>query len=75
MPGLFLIHGNLAPRALMRFSIFYVLVEYLDHHVSWAYSFPIQILALTAGQFTMLPGGGGNTITSCFVICSSCDLI
>lgn len=45
---------------LMRYSILYVLVAGLDRHISWAYSFIIQMLALTAGQFTMLPGGSGG---------------
>jgi len=45
---------------LMRYSILYVLVEGLNRHISWAYSFLIQMLALTAGQFTMLPGGSGG---------------
>lgn len=45
---------------LMRYSILYVLIVGLDRHISWAYSFLIQMLALTAGQFTMLPGGSGG---------------
>lgn len=45
---------------LMRYSILYVLILGLDRHISWAYSFLIQMLALTAGQLTMLPGGSGG---------------
>ena len=45
---------------MMRYSILYVLIVGLDRHISWAYSFLIQMLALTAGQFTMLPGGSGG---------------
>ena len=45
---------------LMRYSILYVLIAGMDRHISWAYSFLIQMLALTAGQFTMLPGGSGG---------------
>lgn len=45
---------------LMRYSILYVLIVGLDRHISWAYSFLIQMLALTIGQFTMLPGGSGG---------------
>ncbi|BBP03368.1 hypothetical protein TPL01_26880 [Sulfuriferula plumbiphila] len=45
---------------LMRYSILYVLIVGLDRHISWAYSFLIQMLALTAGQFSMLPGGSGG---------------
>jgi uncharacterized protein (TIRG00374 family) len=45
---------------LMRYSILYVLIVGMGRHISWAYSFLIQMLALTAGQFTMLPGGSGG---------------
>ncbi|MHB1245778.1 MAG: lysylphosphatidylglycerol synthase transmembrane domain-containing protein [Sulfuriferula sp.] len=45
---------------LMRYSILYVLIAGMGRHISWAYSFLIQMLALTAGQFTMLPGGSGG---------------
>ena len=45
---------------MMRYSILYVLIVGLDRQISWAYSFLIQMLALTAGQFTMLPGGSGG---------------
>lgn len=45
---------------LMRYSILYVLIVGLDRQISWAYSFLIQMLALTAGQFTLLPGGSGG---------------
>ncbi|HUW27357.1 MAG TPA: lysylphosphatidylglycerol synthase transmembrane domain-containing protein [Sulfuriferula sp.] len=45
---------------LMRYSILYVLIAGLGRHISWAYSFLIQMLALTAGQFTLLPGGSGG---------------
>ena len=44
---------------LMRYSILYVLIVGLNRHVSWPYSFLIQMLALVAGQFTMMPGGSG----------------
>lgn len=57
---LFAIYALCLGHWLMRYSILYVLVEGLDRHISWAYSFLIQMLALTAGQFTMLPGGGGG---------------
>lgn len=45
---------------LMRYSILYVLIIGLDRQISWAYSFLIQMLAFTAGQFTILPGGSGG---------------
>lgn len=57
---LFAIYALCLGHWLMRYSILYVLVEGLGLHISWAYSFLIQMLALTAGQFTMLPGGGGG---------------
>jgi len=45
---------------VLRYSVLYVIIEGLDRHVNWAYTFLIQMLALTAGHFTMLPGGSGG---------------
>ena len=57
---LFAIYALCLGHWLMRYSILYVLIAGLDQHISWAYSFLVQMLALTAGQFTMLPGGSGG---------------
>ncbi len=57
---LFAIYALCLGHWLMRYSILYVLIAGLDQHISWAYSFLVQMLVLTAGQFTMLPGGSGG---------------
>lgn len=45
---------------VLRYSVLYVIIEGLDRHVYWPYIFLVQMLALTAGHFTMLPGGSGG---------------
>jgi uncharacterized protein (TIRG00374 family) len=45
---------------VLRYSVLYVIIAGMDRHVDLAYSFLIQMLALTAGHFTMLPGGSGG---------------
>lgn len=45
---------------LMRYSILYVLIVGLGRQISWAYSFLVQMLALSTGQLTLLPGGSGG---------------
>ena len=44
----------------MRYSVLAVLVAGLHYHISWAYSFLAQMLMLSVGQLTMLPGGSGG---------------
>jgi uncharacterized protein (TIRG00374 family) len=45
---------------LLRYSILYVLIRGLGESVPWAYTLLVQMLALTLGQFTLLPGGSGG---------------
>lgn len=45
---------------LLRYSILYVIVLALGAQVSWAYAFLTQMLALSAGQLSLLPGGSGG---------------
>ncbi|KPG75007.1 lysylphosphatidylglycerol synthase transmembrane domain-containing protein [Pseudomonas libanensis] len=44
---------------LLRYSVLYLALRGLGGDVQWAWSFLIQMLALTAGQFSLLPGGAG----------------
>ena len=45
---------------VLRYSVLYVIITGMDRHVDPAYSFLVQMLAQTAGHFTMLPGGSGG---------------
>lgn len=45
---------------MLRYSVLYVIIVGMDRDVYWAYTFLIQMLAFTAGHFTMLPGGSGG---------------
>lgn len=45
---------------VLRYSVLYVIIVGMDRDVYWAYTFLIQMLAFTAGHFTMLPGGSGG---------------
>ncbi|MEX5594110.1 lysylphosphatidylglycerol synthase transmembrane domain-containing protein [Pseudomonas orientalis] len=44
---------------LLRYSVLYLALRGLGGQVQWALSFLIQMLSLTAGQFSLLPGGAG----------------
>jgi uncharacterized protein (TIRG00374 family) len=43
----------------LRYSVLYLALRGLGANVQWAWSFLIQMLSLTAGQFSLLPGGAG----------------
>ena len=45
---------------VLRYSVLYVIIAGMDRNVYWAYTFFVQMLAFTAGLFTMLPGGSGG---------------
>ena len=45
---------------VLRYSVLYVIIVGMDRNVYWAYTFLVQMLAFTAGHFTMLPGGSGG---------------
>jgi len=45
---------------VLRYSVLYVIITGMDRRVDLAYSFLVQMLAQTAGHFTMLPGGSGG---------------
>ena len=43
----------------LRYSVLYLALRGLGADLQWAWSFLIQMLALSAGQFSLLPGGAG----------------
>ncbi len=49
---------------LLRYSILYLAVRALGGGISWSYAFLVQMLSLTAGQATLLPGGSGGAEAS-----------
>ena len=49
---------------LLRYSILYLAVRGLGGTLSWGYAFVVQMLSLTAGQATLLPGGSGGAEAS-----------
>lgn len=59
-PRLLGVYGLCVVHWLLRYSVLYVVVSGLGAHIGWAYSFLVQMLSLTVGQFTFLPGGTGG---------------
>lgn len=49
---------------LLRYSILYIAVRGVGGSIPWSYAFIVQMLSLTAGQATLLPGGSGGTEAS-----------
>ncbi|WP_145188115.1 lysylphosphatidylglycerol synthase transmembrane domain-containing protein [Pseudomonas sp. URMO17WK12:I11] len=43
----------------LRFSVLYLVLQGLGAQLSWIPSFLVQMLSLSAGQFSLLPGGAG----------------
>lgn len=43
----------------LRFSVLYLVIRGLGVELAWIPSFLVQMLALSAGQFSLLPGGAG----------------
>ena len=43
----------------VRYSVLYLALRGLGTDVEWAWTFLIQMLSLSAGQFSLLPGGAG----------------
>ncbi|KAB0487316.1 hypothetical protein SAMN04490202_3880 [Pseudomonas reinekei] len=44
---------------ILRYSVLYLALHGLGADLQWAWSFLIQMLSLSAGQFSLLPGGAG----------------
>jgi uncharacterized protein (TIRG00374 family) len=44
---------------ILRYSVLYLALRGLGADLQWAWSFLIQMLSLSAGQFSLLPGGAG----------------
>jgi uncharacterized protein (TIRG00374 family) len=49
---------------LLRYSVLYIAVKAVGGEISWSYAFVVQMLSLTAGQATLLPGGSGGAEAS-----------
>lgn len=49
---------------LLRYSILYLAVLGVGGSISWSYAFIVQMLSLSAGQATLLPGGSGGAEAS-----------
>jgi uncharacterized protein (TIRG00374 family) len=49
---------------LLRYSILYFAVRAAGSSIPWSYAFIVQMLSLTAGQATLLPGGSGGAEAS-----------
>ncbi|MGV8842283.1 MAG: lysylphosphatidylglycerol synthase transmembrane domain-containing protein [Pseudomonas sp.] len=45
---------------VLRYSVLYLALLGLDSALPWAWTFVLQMLALTAGQLSLLPGGAGG---------------
>ncbi|MCQ2028685.1 lysylphosphatidylglycerol synthase transmembrane domain-containing protein [Stutzerimonas zhaodongensis] len=45
---------------LLRYSVLYLTLQGLGSQLAWAWTFIVQLLALTAGQLSLLPGGAGS---------------
>ncbi|WP_313023897.1 lysylphosphatidylglycerol synthase transmembrane domain-containing protein [Pseudomonas lopnurensis] len=45
---------------LLRYSVLYLTLQGLGSEIAWAWTFLVQLLALTAGQLSLLPGGAGS---------------
>lgn len=46
---------------LIRYSVLYFAVGAVGGALTWSYTFLVQMVALSAGQLTLLPGGSGGT--------------
>lgn len=49
---------------LLRYSVLYLAVSAVGGEISWSYAFLVQMISLTAGQATLLPGGSGGAEAS-----------
>ena len=61
LPRLLIICLLCASHWLCRYSVLYLVALWLGGSLGWWFAFVIQMLALTLGQLTLLPGGSGGT--------------
>ena len=54
-----LVFGLTCVHWTLRYSVLYFTLQGLGKEVDWAWSFLIQMLSLSAGQFSLMPGGAG----------------
>ncbi|MBD1550922.1 lysylphosphatidylglycerol synthase transmembrane domain-containing protein [Pseudomonas typographi] len=58
---LLLVFGLTCVHWSLRYTVLYITLLGLGAELEWAWSFLVQMLALCAGQFSLLPGGAGAT--------------
>ncbi|MDR5867567.1 lysylphosphatidylglycerol synthase transmembrane domain-containing protein [Halomonas koreensis] len=58
-PTLALVMACCAGHWLLRYSLLYLALAGLGAEVDWAWTFVVQMLAMAAGQLSLLPGGAG----------------
>lgn len=54
-----LVFGLTCLHWVLRYSVLYLVLIGLGGNLQWISSFLVQVLSLTAGQFSLLPGGAG----------------
>ncbi|ATJ83480.1 YbhN family protein [Halomonas beimenensis] len=58
-PTLALVMACCAGHWLLRYSLLYLALTGLGAEVAWSWTFLVQMLAMAAGQLSLLPGGAG----------------
>ncbi|QGA51760.1 lysylphosphatidylglycerol synthase transmembrane domain-containing protein [Pseudomonas brassicacearum] len=58
---LFQVFGLTCLHWALRYSVLYLVLKGLGADLQWAWTFLVQMLSLSAGQFSLLPGGAGAT--------------
>jgi uncharacterized protein (TIRG00374 family) len=59
-PRLLAVYGLCAGHWLLRYSILYLVLEALGHPLAWPYLLLVQMISLSVGQLSFLPGGSGG---------------
>ncbi len=70
-PRLMAIAGLCSAHWLLRYSVLYLAVRGVGGEISWSYAFVVQMLSLSAGQATLLPGGSGGAEASSGLLLSA----
>ena len=63
-PRLLAVAGLCGLHWLLRYSVLYLAVLGVGGAIPWSYTFIVQMLSLSAGQATLLPGGSGGVEAS-----------
>ncbi len=62
------VYGLCAGHWLLRYSILYLAVRELGGQIDWNYAFMAQMISLTLGHATFLPGGSGGAEASASIL-------